>query len=193
MKKLNLGCGEFKKEGYVNLDISETCYPDIVHNLETFPYPFDNDDFELIELNHLLEHLSEPFKVMSELHRLLKPEGLLVIRVPHFSRAMTHPQHKRGFDVTFPYYFDKNFLGGYTGVPFRCERMKLHWFAQKYLMKKMLHPFIYHLAAGTGIIIDLFANLSPILCSRVWCFWVGGFYEIEYVFNKEINENSLKS
>ncbi len=107
MKKLNLGSGDFKKEGYVNIDVEESLQPDIVHNLEQFPYPFEDDSFDLIEADHLLEHLNEPFQVMKELRRISKPGGKIIIRVPHFSRAMTHPQHKRGFDVTFPYYFER--------------------------------------------------------------------------------------
>jgi len=185
MKKLNLGCGNFKKDGFVNLDISEFTDPDIVHDLETFPYPFDDGYFDLIESDHVLEHLSNPFKVMAELHRILAKGGRLIVRVPHFSRAMTHPQHKSGFDVTFPNYFHEAFPGGYTGTRFVCDSMRLRWFSQKHLMKKILSPATYYLLAAIGYLIDIPANLSPLFCSRVWCFWVGGFYEIEFTFRKQ--------
>ena len=33
-----------------------------------------------------------------------------------------------------------------------------------------------------GVVIDFFANLSPMFCSRVWCYIVGGFEEIEFDF-----------
>jgi hypothetical protein len=36
---LNLGCGNFKI-GDVNVDIDKRCKPDIVWNLNKFPYPF---------------------------------------------------------------------------------------------------------------------------------------------------------
>ena len=32
---------------------------------------------------------------------------------------------------------------------------------------------------------DFFANLNVYLCSRLWCFWVGGFYEVEFYFVKK--------
>lgn len=179
-----MGCGEFKKEGYINIDISKQFNPDIIHDLERFPYPFRDDCFDLIEADHVLEHLSDPFEVMKELNRILKPKGILIIRVPHFSRAMTHPQHKRGFDVTFPNYFDENFMGGYTGAKFVCEKMRLRWFAQKYLMKRLLPSGVYYILSGIGKIMDVVANLAPFFCSRIWCYWVGGFYEIEFVFRK---------
>jgi predicted SAM-dependent methyltransferase len=184
MKKLNLGSGDFKKDGYVNIDVEESLQPDIVHNLDQFPYPFEDDSFDLIEADHLLEHLNEPFQVMKELRRIANPGGKIIIRVPHFSRAMTHPQHKRGFDVTFPYYFDNKFFGKYTGIELICEKMELHWFAQKYLMKKYLPLWMYYFLTWIGTVIDIFANASPMFCSRIWCYWVGGFYEIEFVFRK---------
>ena len=31
--------------------------------------------------------------------------GALLVKVPHFSRGFTHPDHKRGFDVSFPLFF----------------------------------------------------------------------------------------
>lgn len=185
MKKLNLGCGKFKKEGYVNIDISPCSNADLIHDLNSLPYPFHDNAFDLIEADHILEHLSDPFKVMHELSRILKSKGMLHIKVPHFSRAMSHPQHKSGFDVTFPHYFNSNFIGGYTGVSFNCEKLELHWFAQKYLMRKMLSPRVYYSLLVIGKVIDFFANLHPLFCSRVWCFVVGGFYEIEFVFRKK--------
>ena len=184
--KLNLGCGQFPKAGYLNLDVSPFAKVDVVHDLDQFPYPFEANTFELIEADHLLEHLNDPLRVMAELSRIVKPGGLLHIRVPHFSRGFTHPEHKRGFDVTFPYYFVPQFSGGYTGTPFLLQKMKLHWFAQPHLMRKLLPPWLYYLLTGIGAIVDWFANLAPLFCSRVWCFWVGGFYEIEFVFQKPL-------
>ena len=35
-----------------------------------------------------------------------------------------------------------------------------------------------------GGVMNFLANLSPLACSRLWCFWVGGFEEIEYHFVK---------
>ena len=182
IKKLNLGCGEFKKEGYINLDRHPHLKPDVIHDLNEFPYPFPDNSFNLIEADHVIEHLEDPFRVIEELHRILEREGKLIIRVPHFSRGSTHPEHKKGFDVSFPYYFNPLFKGGYSGVEFTLEKMKLVWFSQPHLKKSVLSAPAYYLGSVLGIIIDFFANLSPFLCSRLWCFLVGGFEEIEFHF-----------
>lgn len=182
MKKLNLGCGEFKKEGFVNLDWLESVDPDVLHDLNVFPYPFAENTFNYIEGNHVLEHLEDPFGVMRELHRITVSGGKILVRVPHFSRGFSHPEHQRGFDITFPHYFQKDFPGGYMGVEFDLEKVKFSWFAQKYLKRRVLPMPVYLSASLGGVIINFFANLSPLLCSRVWCFWVGGFEEIEFQF-----------
>jgi len=181
-KKLNLGCGEFKKAGYLNLDSNPACSPDQVHDLNQCPYPFPNNQFELIEADHVLEHLENPFAVMKELHRILAPAGRLVLRLPHFSRGFTHADHRRGFDVSFPYYFQPSFQGGYSGVAFELFRCRLAWFAQPYLKKSVLPRPAYFIGWAAGEALDFLANLSPGLCSRLWCFWVGGFEEIEFQF-----------
>lgn len=181
-RKLNLGCGEFHKPGFLNVDFGARIPPDLVHNLNEFPYPFADDEFELIEADHVLEHLENPFAVMREAHRILSPEGKLVIRVPHFSRGFTHADHKRGFDVTFPYYFNPEFKGGYSGTNFTLEAMRLTWFAQAYLKRTVLSKSVFAIGSTVGKIFDALANASPFLCSRFWCFYVGGFEQIEYHF-----------
>lgn len=181
-KKLNLGCGEFHKQGYVNVDYQAVSPPDIRHDLNIVPYPFEDDTFSVIEADHVLEHLDDPFSVMRELHRIGRDGCSIVIRVPHFSRGFTHAQHKRGFDVSFPYYFKPAFCGGFQGVTLDLEGMSLRWFAQPYLKKSVMPNWIFSIAAAVGSGIDFFANLHPFLCSRLWCFWVGGFEEIEMKF-----------
>jgi SAM-dependent methyltransferase len=182
--KLNLGCGRFPKEGYVNVDWAKADGVELVHDLSRLPYPFESNSAALIEADHVLEHLPSVFDVMRELHRVLEPGGIAHIKVPHFSRGFSHPEHKRGFDATFPYYFDPTFPGGYTGVHFECQRVRLRWFAQPYLKKSVLPGALVIVGQLGGAIIDFAANLSPLVCSRLWCYWVGGFEEIEFVLVK---------
>lgn len=182
MKKLNIGSGEYLKEGFVNVDYYSVSKPDVEHDLNKFPYPFADDTFDWVESDHCFEHLSNPFQVMKEVHRIAKNGATVIIRVPHFSRGFTHAEHKAGFDVTFPYYFKKDFKGGYQGVEFECKSVKLNWFAQPYFKKTVLSPFQFYSASLLGKVFTLFANISPFLCSRLWCYWVGGFEEIEFIF-----------
>ena len=184
-RKLNLGSGEFLKDGYVNVDYHSISNPDISHDLNKFPYPFADNYFELVEADHVLEHLAEPFEVMRELRRICAPGATIHIRVPHFSRGFTHADHKRGFDVTFPYYFNPAFRPGYQGIPLKLVSMRLRWFAQPYMKRTLLPAPLVMLGQVGGALIDFFANLSPWLCSRLWCYWVGGFEEIEFIFQVE--------
>ena len=57
MKRLNAGCGNNYKEGYVNLDILDNVKKDVKHDLNEFPYPFNDDEFDYILLDNTLEHL----------------------------------------------------------------------------------------------------------------------------------------
>jgi len=168
-KKLNLGCGQFPKQGYVNLDISLNAKADIFHDLNKFPYPFKNNSFSLIEADHILEHLKNPAKVMRELHRILEPGGKLIVRVPHFSRGFTNPDHRVGFDVSFPFWFSSKFQPWYVGFEFNLKKTRLTWFAQPCLKKEML-PTLYYPLRVIGIVLDFLANLSPAFCSRIWCY-----------------------
>lgn len=181
-KKLNLGCGEFKKVGYINVDVRLQVNPDVAHDLNRFPYPFPDNGFDVIEVDHVLEHLDDAFRVMRELHRISKNNGLIVIKVPHFSRGFTHPDHKRGFDVTFPYYFNPKFEPSNQGFQLQLKNIRFCWFAQPYVKKMVLSKPLFYASALVGAFFDVFANISPILCSRLWCYWVGGFEEVSFEF-----------
>ncbi len=190
-RKLNLGSGEFLKEGYVNVDFTSISEPDVRHDLNRFPYPFEDDHFDVIEADHVLEHLENAFRVVEELYRIARHGATIHLRVPHFSRGFTHADHKRGFDVTFPLYFNPDFKPGYQNIPLKLEKMRLRWFAQPYMKKTVLPVSVYYVGRALGAFFDFFANLSPWICSRLWCFWVGGFEEIEFVFRVDKNLESV--
>jgi len=122
LKKLNLGCGRNIKNGWVNLDSVDIPGVDVIHDIEKLPLPFDDEHFDEIRCDNILEHV-EYIPVLKDLYRILKPGGCLKIRVPHFSSRNNYvdPTHKKRFSVsTFEffvadsdygkdYYFDFHF------------------------------------------------------------------------------------
>ena len=85
MLKLNLGCGNKIKKNFVNLDKFETFKPDIVHDLEKFPYPFKDNSADYILLSHILEHIGNTFEIFNniikELYRISVNNCIIEIRV----------------------------------------------------------------------------------------------------------------
>ena len=43
----------------------------------------NDDKFDLITLNHVLEHLNDPINILVDLQKYLKDDGIIVIEVPH--------------------------------------------------------------------------------------------------------------
>ena len=187
-----LGCGETRHPGAVHVDANPLAEPDVVHDLNTFPYPFSDDSVDRIEAFHIIEHLEDPFRVMRELHRILKSDGLLHIKVPHCSRGFTHSQHKAGFDVAFPLYFSQSFSrSGYFGVDFALEHMELRWLGNVHLLKYIgVKAWQVFILKSLDAVIKRLAKMNPYVCSRFWAFYVGGFDEIEFKMRKVAKEDS---
>jgi len=105
---VDLGCGTSKRPGAVGVDSNPAAHPDVVHDLEVFPYPFDDSSFDEIYLDNVLEHLNDVIGTMEEVHRIGAPGALVRIDVPYFrSRwAAIDPTHKHVFTVESFAYFD---------------------------------------------------------------------------------------
>ena len=99
--KLNLGCGNKILDGYVNLDKFAYYNSNIVHDLEKFPYPFEDDSAEEILLTHVLEHIGQDPEIfnsiLKELYRISKNKALIDIYVPHprHDDFISDPTHVR--------------------------------------------------------------------------------------------------
>ena len=91
MKKLDLGCGPHSKlEGSIGLDIRPAPIVDVVHDLDQYPYPFNDDAFDHVELSHIIEHVQRPLHLMAEVHRISKDGGSVRIITPHYSSQLSY-------------------------------------------------------------------------------------------------------
>lgn len=96
---LDIGCGSAKTPGAVGLDISADTDADIVHDLDVFPYPIEDNSFDQILMQDVIEHVAEPIRVLEELHRIARPGARIQLRTPHYSSALAYgdPTHKHYF------------------------------------------------------------------------------------------------
>ena len=104
--KLNLGSGDLKYKGFLNVDISPEYKPDILCDLSK-KMPISDDSVEEIIANHIIEHLSDTIKIMNEIWRVCKHDAIVRITVPHEKSLMAHadPTHKKVFnEESFKYF-----------------------------------------------------------------------------------------
>lgn len=103
--RLNLGCGTGRTnergeplEGYTHIDISKDCNPDIVMDINKYPWPFKDESVNEAFCSHFLEHLDgmERIKFFNELYRVMKPNAVIKIitPAPFTHRYMQDPTHK---------------------------------------------------------------------------------------------------
>lgn len=85
--KLNIGCGNNILPDYVNLDREKRPGVDVVHNLNDLPLPFHKNRFNVILASHIIEHVIDPYALMEDLYRILKPGGKIIVRLPSARRS----------------------------------------------------------------------------------------------------------
>ena len=116
---LDVGCGTNKYPNAVGIDYNPRTHADVIHDLGVVPYPFDDDEFDLIVSRHVIEHVPDVMAFVSELHRITKPGGRIQLVTPHYSNPdwPTDPTHRNHFNSysfncfmqdrqLFPFYTD---------------------------------------------------------------------------------------
>jgi len=95
--KLDLGCGKNKREGFTGVDSRQFDGVDVVHDLSSIPWPWENDSVEEVHCSHFVEHLTAPQRIdfANELCRVLKKGAKAFVITPHWCSAraygdMTH-------------------------------------------------------------------------------------------------------
>jgi SAM-dependent methyltransferase len=126
---LDLGCGNKKRRGAIGVDFNNRTAADVIHNLNSFPYPFEDSSFDEIYLDNTLEHLDDVMRVMEEVHRICVPRGLVKVIVPYFRSTWAYidPTHKHFFTANSFSYFDPDNIictrYDYTLARFKPEKI----------------------------------------------------------------------
>lgn len=105
--KVDIGGGLNPYPGYVTVDTRETA--DYVHDLND-GIPLPDNSVGVLNASHILEHLHDKTKIMSEIHRVLAHGGWAFIEVPSTDGrgAFQDPTHVSYWNEnSFLYYTDK--------------------------------------------------------------------------------------
>ncbi len=196
MKKiiLNLGCGKTRIPHSIGVDVIKIeNYVDVVLDLNILPYSFAQESVNEIHMYHVLEHLQNPLAKMEELYRILRPKGVIYLRVPHFSSmgAFSDITHVRPFGFTsFDILEQSDYHHFYSRkAKFKIIRKEIKYsglYPNSGLYADYIHENeCFWLVRPFVRIINFFIGLSPIFFERIWCYWVGGATEIVFVLQKE--------
>lgn len=69
-------------DGYITADIES---PLAKVKMDIHAIPFEENKFDVVLCNHVLEHVRDDIKAMNEIHRVLKPGGFAILQVPFFN------------------------------------------------------------------------------------------------------------
>lgn len=91
---LDVGGGNSRGDDWTTVDLRSNA--DFRHDLNTFPYPFEDNSIQQMRFWHTLEHL-HPWKAMQifrELYRIMKLGGTIDVRIPWWKSDMfSNPNH----------------------------------------------------------------------------------------------------
>ena len=104
MVKLNLGCGNDIKSGYVNIDKYNNT-GNVDHQWDIGDIKMPDNSVDEIYTSHVFEHImiNDVYGVLEEWHRVLIPGGKMVMRLPNLENEvkiwLDSPPEKKWFEV----------------------------------------------------------------------------------------------
>jgi len=102
----------FKKLKNLDYTTADLYSPIVDIKADILNLPFDNDSFDVVFCNHVLEHIVDDNKAMQELYRVLKPNGMGIFQIP---QDLSLDKTYEDFSITSPEERTKHF-GQYDHV-----------------------------------------------------------------------------
>ncbi len=171
---LNLGCGEMNYHGKneeFKIDINPLSNPDLVWDLRNLPWPIEDNQFDVIYAENIIEHLPDTCGVMQEIWRICKDKATVKIIVPHYTgfTSWSCPEHYKTFtSISFDYFHKQ----------FDITKKRLKYSPHN------RHPFLWK-------ILDWLINRNYIISDR-FGFLIGGIAEIRLTLRAKKNRESNK-
>ena len=122
-KMMDFGCGAkpyqslFTVDQYVGVDYESPGHPHVNEEIDVYydglHIPFGNDHFDSVFTSEVFEHIFNPYEIIKEINRVMKPQGLLLLTCPfaiceheipndyarYSSFALKHILEKNGFEI----------------------------------------------------------------------------------------------
>ena len=183
-RRLNVGCGLDIRPGWTNLDMVDYGGNQIV-DLNKYPWPFPENHFDEVLCSHILEHMGNFNAVVTELHRVTRPGGVIDVRVPFFlsTKFYSEPDHRIPFGIRS---FDN-----YEDITGRKLKFYEKW--------KLGHRTNYNSPARFVVLVkkfhfsnfavlswlDFFINIEPVMFER---FLAGVLQPEEVIFKLQVSK-----
>jgi len=147
MKILDVGCGANKFEGAIGLDNNPRTAADVIHDLGKIPYPFADDEFDLVVSNHVVEHVPDVMAFIAELHRVTRHGGRIRLLTPHYTNPdwANDPTHR-------------NHINSYTFNTFMAGRQVFDFYTDVQL--KPVDCYVSLLSLWKALGIEFLVNLD---------------------------------
>jgi len=153
-RKVELGCGIKKPEGFLGVDARETEKVDLVQDLDDPAWSLPSNHFSVIRAIDLFEHLENPVVFMEEIYRIARSDATIIIRCPHISSDNWHdPTHRRlAGSRTFEHFTEQSRFPFYSEATFEINEIEITFEWTEITLVRKLGYFI--------------ANRSPWLFER---------------------------
>jgi SAM-dependent methyltransferase len=182
--RLDIGPSHFKTPGFVGIDILPGESVDILGDARRMP--LKTSSIDEIYSSYCLEHIDDQLAVVTEIYRVCKSGAFVRLILPHFSNPAFFDDltHQRLYSTrSFEHYdHEMHALTGYPnylpGVNLKVTHAELRWWPPQIIERK--RGFKKMVLRATNWLINKLANAHPFFCERIWCRWVGGFYEVDY-------------
>ncbi len=168
---LELGCGRAKTPGAIGVDLNrEATGADLICDLND-PLPFADSVFDETRAVHVIEHLDDIVRAMSEIHRVTRPGGLAYVVTPHYSdySSWCDPTHRWHLN-SFSFFYFSSLHGQHP------------WYTRLVLSERRLHVELARIWKWMGI---GWAVNHSVKLRRLWemylCFIVRG-KQMEFTF-----------
>ncbi len=152
-KKLNLGCGNKRKEDFTGVDCFQCDAVDITADLAK-ELPFEESSIDEVWMDNVIEHIPDITSLMREVNRICKNGAIVTILTPHFAsgsswRDPTHVHHLSYFSMD---HFEKDSVAHYTGGGFEVIERRLSFGGIMGNIGRLIH------------------KISPKKYESTWCF-----------------------
>jgi SAM-dependent methyltransferase len=116
-----------KGQEIIHLDRVKLPHIEVVHDIESGKYPFEDNTFDEVLAFSVLEHTMDIIKQLEEIHRICKDGARVSIEVPYYNSpdAFRDPTHKSFFtERTMEYFTDSGEFNFYTKARFEIKAKK---------------------------------------------------------------------